>query len=355
MPLIQTNKLPAFERLRKEGQPIINPKRAEHQDIRELHIGVLNMMQDAALEATERQFLRLIGNSAQIAQMHAHFFTLDSIKRNERSSKHIDEYYERFEDIKKQGLDALIVTGANVSEADLTKEVFWSELCEVLDWAVDNVSSTICACLSAHAAMRHFYGVRRTQMPAKLWGLYPHHKADRKHPLMSWVNTQFNVPHSRFNTIERQEFEDVNCQVLVESAEAGVHIALSPDLFRLIFVQGHLEYDTHSLLKEYKREVQAFIDDERDSYPPFPENYFSSQSKAILLEHETEVLQAKTNGVEAPEFPEQLIQERLFNTWRDSAKSFMNNWIGLVYQTTHFDQHKQYMDHIDPEDPLGLK
>jgi len=44
----------------------------KQQDIREIHIGLLNMMPDAALEATERQFFRLISESNQIAQFHVH-------------------------------------------------------------------------------------------------------------------------------------------------------------------------------------------------------------------------------------------------------------------------------------------
>ena len=56
MPLIAHSKLPSFERLKDQGETILSKDRAEHQVIRELHIGLLNMMPDAALEATERQF-----------------------------------------------------------------------------------------------------------------------------------------------------------------------------------------------------------------------------------------------------------------------------------------------------------
>ena len=59
MPLIAHSELPSFQRLKKQGEAILSKDRAEHQVIRELHIGLLNMMPDAALEATERQFFRL--------------------------------------------------------------------------------------------------------------------------------------------------------------------------------------------------------------------------------------------------------------------------------------------------------
>ena len=64
MPLVAHNALPSLQRLRETGANVVLPEdRAATQDIRELHIGLLNMMPDAALEATERQFFRLIGES----------------------------------------------------------------------------------------------------------------------------------------------------------------------------------------------------------------------------------------------------------------------------------------------------
>ena len=72
MPIVAHNDLPTFARLRQEGQTILTPERAVHQTIRELHIGLLNMMPDAALAATERQFFRLVGESNPIAQFYMH-------------------------------------------------------------------------------------------------------------------------------------------------------------------------------------------------------------------------------------------------------------------------------------------
>ena len=76
MPLVAHTALPTFARLREEGQTVLSEDYAFNQDIRELHIGFLNMMPDAALEATERQFFRLVGESNLIAQFHLHPFTL---------------------------------------------------------------------------------------------------------------------------------------------------------------------------------------------------------------------------------------------------------------------------------------
>ena len=43
------------------------------------------------------------------------------------------------------------------------------------------------------------------------------------------------------------------------------------------------------------------------------------------------------------------------NTWGDTGKAIVNNWLGLVYNMTAVDGKQQFMDGIDPADPLGLK
>lgn len=355
MPLVANSSLPTFDRLRNEGETVLDSVRAEKQDIREIHIGLLNMMPDAALEATERQFFRLISESNQIAQFHVHPFTLPQLKRNEKAAAHVNQHYETFESIRKEGLDALIITGANVTHPNLADEDFWEPLIEVIDWGYNNVTSILCSCLATHAVMQFRYQQKRTRLPGKCWGVFSHEVVDRGHPLVNGINTQFDVPHSRFNQITRQQFDDAGLCVLVESKTAGVHLAVSEDLFRIVYFQGHPEYDINSLLKEYKREILLFIDKGRDNYPPFPENYFSLQVQAVLGEYKTDLLAALSNNTEAPIFPEKLIQSLLHNTWHDSAEAVINNWIGHVYQTTNNDRKKHFMDGINPNDPLGIQ
>ena len=147
MPLVAHNGLPTFKRLREEGQTVLDPQRAAHQDIRELHIGLLNMMPDAALAATERQFFRLVGESNPIAQFYMHPFTLLELQRGTGAQQHIDQYYETFEQLRQEGLDGLIITGANVTHPNLSAEPFWEPLIQVIDWALENVTSVLCSCL----------------------------------------------------------------------------------------------------------------------------------------------------------------------------------------------------------------
>ena len=355
MPLVAHNNLPTFARLQQEGASVLSPDRALHQDIRELHIGLLNMMPDAAIRATERQFFRLIGDSNQIAQFYVHPFTLTELERGPEAANHIEQYYESFEQICDQGLDALIITGANVSQPDLELEPFWSPLINVIDWAYENVTSTLCSCLATHAVLQFRHNQKRQPLAEKRWGVFEHRVIDKQHPLVNDVNTRFDVPHSRFNEISRQQFDDAGLHVLVEGEESGVHLAVSEDLFRVVYFQGHPEYDTISLLKEYKREVKRFFNRARESYPVFPKHYFNLQQQALLDEYRSRLEHALQSGVEMPLFPEKILTEDLDNTWHDTADAVINNWIGKVYQVTNNERKLPFMDGIDPQDPLGIR
>jgi homoserine O-succinyltransferase len=355
MPLVASSALPTFERLKQEGETVVPRDVALRQDIRELHIGLLNMMPDAALAATERQFFRLVGESNAIAQFYMHPFTLKELKRGPEGRAHVDQHYETFERIKEQGLDALIISGANVTQPDLAREPFWEPLIEVIDWAYQNVTSTLCSCLATHAVLQFRYGQKRRHLGFKRWGVYSHRLVDRKHPLVADINTRFDVPHSRFNQVDRSQFEAAGLRVLAESEEAGVHLATSEDGFRIVFFQGHPEYDTVSLLKEYKREVVRFARSERSDYPPLLDNYFTLKIEAILEEHKERVITARHKGEILPDFPESLIAACLDNTWHDTAEAVIDNWVGKVYNITSNDRKHPFMDGVDPNNPLALQ
>ena len=342
---------------------MLKPERATRQVIRQLHIGLLNMMPDAALAATERQFFRLIGECNEVAQFYMHPFTLAELPRGPDAREHVRRFYRSLDDIQHEGLDALIITGANITQPDLAAEPFWKPLKKVVEWASEHVTSTLCSCLTSHAVLQFRHGQKRSRLPAKRWGVFPHHVVDKSHPLVSGVNTRFDVPHSRFNDVSRQQFEAAGLKVLVESEEAGVHMAVSEDLFRIVFLQAHPEYDSNSLLKEYKREIQRYARGECD-YPPFPSHYFGLQAEAILHEYRT-VLEAERKEWEQssispekraiPPLPEELILPGLDNTWHDTAEAVINNWIGKIYQLTHSDRKRPFMESVDPNNPLGLK
>ncbi len=352
MPLVAYKNLPAFDRLRAEGRTVLPVDRAQSQEIRELHVGLLNLMPDGALEATERQFFRLVGESNQIAQFYMHPFTLPEIERGAEAQAYIDAHYETFADMQRDGLDALIITGANVSDPDLTRAAFWEPLQAVIGWAWENVTSTLCSCLATHAVMAFQYGQTREALENKLWGVYPHRVLNRNHPITRGVNTVFDVPHSRYNAVSAAQFEAAGLPILCagedEDGNASVHMATSPDGFRQILFQGHPEYDTISLYKEYAREVERFTKRERSDYPPLPARYFDADMVEILMALEGAI----KGGQKDWPLVDCDISEMIENSWGDTARSLIGNWIGLVYQITNMERGLPFMDGVNKDAPL---
>ena len=355
MPLVAHNKLPTFDVLRERGEVVLSLDRAREQDIRELHIGFLNMMPDAALAATERQFIRLVGSSNPIAQFYVYPFALPEQERGDRARDHIRRYYFDFAALADAGLDALIITGANVIEPSLDKEPFWEPLIDVVRWAEGNVASIFCSCLATHALVKHHHGIDRQRRAQKIWGVYSHKVTRPDHPLLRDVNTRFDAPHSRYNDVSREQLEAAGLSVLAESPEVGVHLAVSPDQFRIVYFQGHPEYAAISLLKECKREVSRYLSGERDKVPRIPENYLTAEGEGIAAAHIEQAVAARRRGDTALEFPEQALLPHVDNTWGDTGKAIVNNWLGLVYQLTNLDRKKQFMPGVDPDDPLRLR
>lgn len=355
MPIVAHSALPTFGDLAAGGHAVLSLEEALAQDIRELHIGLLNMMPDAALRVTERQYLRLVGSANQIVQLHVHPFTVPGLERNDTTQEYIDQYYEPFEQLQEEGLDALIVTGANVSNPALDAEPFWEPLAAVMEWAQHHVTSILCSCLATHALVQHFHGIRRRRLLNKRWGVYPHRSVRPEHPLLRDTNTRFDVPHSRWNEITPSQLENAGIEVLIESYAGDFHLGVSADGLRFVYLQGHPEYDTASLLKEYKREVARYASGELAAIPPHPENYLSPEAARVAHDHVEAVASARERGENPPPFPEARLGARLDNTWTDTAKAVFNNWLGLVYRLTNVERGVPFMPGVDPDDPLGRR
>ena len=223
-----------------------------------------------------------------------------------------------------------------------------------MEWAQNNVASTLCSCLATHAIVKQIYNIDRIPLNQKRWGVYSHRITQPDHPIMRNINTRFDVPHSRYNEINRDQLEKAGLTVLAESDAAGVHMAVSPDQIRAVYFQGHPEYDFNSLLKEYKREVIRFQLDEIPEAPPFPDNYFPEEAKKIADNYINEIIRSKNAKDSDAIFPEDQLNSFVDNTWGDTGKAIFNNWLGLVYSLTSHDRLKQYMEGIDKQNPLGI-
>ena len=77
--------------------------------------------------------------------------------------------------------------------------------------------------------------------------------------------------------------------------------------------------------------------------------------KAAAERYIEQAEQALRNDQPLPPFIEDEVTGQLDNTWGDTAKAIVANWLGLVYQLTNLDRRQQFMASVDPDDPLGLR
>ena len=191
--------------------------------------------------------------------------------------------------------------------------------------------------------MKYFYQIDRVKRETKKWGVFEHRVTQPNHPLLREINTRFDVPHSRWNSITREQIEDAGLTVLIQSFDGEIHMAVSPDQLRMVYFQGHPEYDINSLLKEYKRDLLGYFHGQ-NAQPPYPENYFPIDARDIAERFVRQAQSALENGRELPEFPEDEFLPWLDNTWGDTAKAIFNNWLGSVYQVTSVIRHIPFDD-----------
>ena len=248
MPIKTQGDLPVKEILERENIFVMDEKRAMHQDIRPIHILVLNLM--PLKEETELQLLRSLSNTP--LQVDVTFMAVESHEAKNTSLSHLNKFYETFTDIKKSKFDGMIITGAPVEQMPFEEVDYWNELTEIMDWTEKHVTSTIFLCWAAQASLYHFYGLEKKPLDKKMFGLFQHRVLNRKIPLVRGFDDVFLAPHSRHTEVPIADIHACkDLTVLAESEEAGLFLAMAEG-GRKIFVMGHPEYDRVTLDGEYK-------------------------------------------------------------------------------------------------------
>ena len=147
-------------------------------------------------------------------------------------------------------------------------------------------------------------------------------------------------------------------RILVESPEAGVHMATSKDGIRLVCFQGHPEYDTVSLLKEWQRDLGLYADGNLKQEPPFPAHYLRGKGLSLAEEFRMKVEQGvyydHTKKGKLPPEIEQAVVAMTPNRWSSARRALLSNWIGAILDKTNVDRKKPFMDGVNPENPFNL-
>ncbi|WP_352415856.1 homoserine O-acetyltransferase MetA [Oscillibacter ruminantium] len=300
MPIKIPNQLPATSTLTQENIFVMTETRAITQDIRPLQILLLNLMPTKA--DTETQLARVLGNTPLQIEMEL-IAPVGHVSKN-TPQEHMLAFYKSFDEVRERTFDGLVITGAPVENLPFEEVDYWPELCEIMEWSKTHVHSTLHICWGAQAGLYYHYGIPKRALPEKLFGVFRHTVEDPNFILFRGFDDQFEVPHSRHTTVDREDIEAVpQLKVLASSPEAGVY-AVKTDGSRQIFLMGHAEYDRDTLKREYERDVST------GTAIQLPKHYFPGDDPS-----------------QTPKV-----------TWRSCANLLYSNWLNYnVYQTSPYD------------------
>ena len=299
MPIKVPSSLPAVKALEEENIFVMTDERASRQDIRPLEIAIVNLMPTKI--ATETQLLRLLGNSPLQVNI-----TL--IRTAEHESKntplhHLERFYQTFSNVRERSFDGMIVAGAPVEHLPFEEVDYWNELLTIMSFAQKHVYSTLYICWAAQAALYHFHGIPKYDLPEKCSGIFRHRVTQQGCRLFRGFDDMFMAPHSRHTAVHSEDVARISgLNILAESDEAGLAVVESAD-HKQVFVTGHLEYDRDTLKLEYERDLGRGLN------PEVPAHYFPEDDPSLTP----------------------------LMTWRAAAHLFYSNWLNYyVYQETPF-------------------
>ena len=173
-----------------------------------------------------------------------------------------------------------------------------------MEWSKTHVHSTFHVCWGAQAGLYYHYGINKQDVPAKMFGVFPHTVEYKQSILFRGFDDVFMVPQSRHTTVLREDIERVDgLKILASSEQTGVYAVYAKNGGQ-IFITGHSEYDADTLKNEYLRDVS------QGKPIAIPENYFpdNDPTKSPLV------------------------------SWRGHAHLLFSNWLNyFVYQSTPYD------------------
>jgi homoserine O-succinyltransferase len=171
-------------------------------------------------------------------------------------------------------------------------------------------------------------GIRRVRSNHKRFGVFACELLS-SHPLTAGASSSFKVPHSRWNGLPESELADHGYEVLTRAEDVDVDTFVKQDRSLFVFVQGHPEYESNTLLLEYRRDVGRYLRNESDTYPLLPLDYFDRDTEIALtaLQQQSGVRPAEETLAEVSKILESI---RIDNTWHSTAANTYRNWLQLI-------------------------
>jgi homoserine O-succinyltransferase/O-acetyltransferase len=301
---------------------------------RPITVALVNNMPDSAFLDTENQF-RGAALGSDRAGIEFELYTIKEIPRSEKVADLIEDRYRSLDELWTRPPDALIVTGTEPTQVSMRFEAYWPYLARLLEWAGDHVRTTLLSCLASHASLLLFDGIERTPRPVKCSGVFGGIVEDRLDPLATGLPDVVRIPHSRVNDVPEAALVDAGYRIVVGTGRSGAGWSVAAreqgdSLF--VLCQGHPEYGTLSLLREYRRDVRRFLFGRGTvPYPRLPDGYLGEEAVETLIEFERRAHATHMDPRELwPTFPFDAVAATVENSWASVSAALYANWLELA-------------------------
>jgi homoserine O-succinyltransferase/O-acetyltransferase len=306
------------------------------REARPIRIALVNNMPDAAFVDTEHQFQRAILAGGQSQPIEVGLYTMPGLSRDARVAGEIRSRYNGLDELWASNPDALIITGTEPVQTQLQYEPYWPDLSQLIQWATENVPTTLLSCLAAHASLLIFDGLERQPLPAKCSGVFEGAVEPPAGALANGLPPVVPVPHSRVNDIPEALLVDAGYSIVIGSGDSGAGWSVASRVqgaSTFVLCQGHLEYSTESLLREYRRDLRRFLFSRGAvAYPNIPSGYLTPSvvDRLEQLKSELSAGQDADPLARYESFPYAEIEATLTNRWEQSSAIFYRSWLELA-------------------------
>jgi homoserine O-succinyltransferase len=279
--------------------------------------------------ATEQQFLRLLEAAAGDMLVHLTLYDLPEVERTPSGQRRVNSFYfgieQLWEQPPEQWPDALIITGREPLTADLRDEAYWPSFERVLAWTQEHARSAVWSCLAAHAAVLALDGIERVRSQHKHFGIFTCEQS-APHALLAGAPASLHLPHSRWNGLSADQLAAEGYQVLTRTSDGGADTFVKQDAGLFVFFQGHPEYESETLMGEYRRDVGRYFKGEMETYPLLPLDYFEEETERTLRAIEVKARRSREEKLFS-DVSAVLNSVRIHNTWRSTAVLIYRNWL----------------------------
>jgi homoserine O-succinyltransferase len=118
-------------------------------------------------------------------------------------------------------------------------------------------------------------------------------------------------------------------RVLTSFADGEVDTFVKQEESLFVFFQGHPEYESDTLMREYRRDAGRYLKHETSKYPSIPYGYFDPDTELVLTALREKAMSSRSSEGYADVIAA-LERIRVKNTWRETAAHIYRNWLEYI-------------------------